>query len=347
MSITKKILSLSMAVCLLLTLASCGSKEAEPAVETTVTTTEAVAKDINPLTGEAGLDTSYIGKRPVAVMVENHPDARPQWGLCTPDIVVEGLVEGGITRMMWLYADVSDVAKIGPTRSSRHNYVEVAEGLDAIYVHFGGSYVAYNLFSSDSSIDHIDGSKGEGSYFKRDTSRKVASEHTAYTTGEWLTKAISDKGFRTDLNSSYANPFKFASAKRSLAGGACSSIKVSFSDSYNHTFKYNSSDGLYYNYMNTTEMVDENGKQMAVSNVIVIYCNVTMVDSKLVEWNLSSGSGLYVSNGTVENITWKKGGTHDMLKLYSSDGTELKLNTGKSWMGFVPEARESITAVTA
>ena len=118
-------------------------------------------------------------------------------------------------------------------------------------------------------------------------------------------------------------------------------------NSYNHTFKYNSSDGLYYNYMNTTEMVDENGKQMAVSNVIVIYCNVTMVDSKLVEWNLSSGSGLYVSNGTVENITWKKGGTHDMLKLYSSDGTELKLNTGKSWMGFVPEARESITAVTA
>ena len=63
--------------------------------------------DINPLTGMSGFDAQ--GKRPVAVMINNSKPARPQWGLCTPDIVVEGVTEAGITRMLWLYADIDDV----------------------------------------------------------------------------------------------------------------------------------------------------------------------------------------------------------------------------------------------
>lgn len=344
---TAIIISVFLAVCCVISLAACTGKTSETNI-TTESTTE-VKAIVNPLTGESGFDEALVGKRPLAIMVENHPDARPQWGLCTPDIVVEGLVEGGITRMMWIYSDVSKVEKIGPCRSARHDYIEVAMGFDAIYTHFGGSNVAYSRLSEDSTIDHIDGSKADGSYFSRDKSRNVASEHTAYTTGEWLTKAISSKSFRTDLNSSYVSPLAFASEKRSLSGGACASIKVSFSASYNHTFKYDSSDGLYYNYMNSNKMVDADGKQMAVSNVIVLYCGVSMFpnSNKLVEWDLSSGKGVYVSNGTIENITWKKGSTHDMLKLYSADGTELKLNTGKSWMGFVPQSRISNTVVSA
>ena len=99
--------------------------------------------------------------------------------------------------------------------------------------------------------------------------------------------------------------------------------------------------------MNATPMKEAEGNQMAVSNVIVIYCNVGAYsnDPKLVEWHLSEGKGLYVSNGTYEEITWKKGGTHDMLKLFDANGNELQLNTGKSWIGFVPAANSAnITA---
>ena len=100
--------------------------------------------------------------------------------------------KGGATHFISNYQDIATAPKIGPNRSARHNYVEVAAGLDAIYVHFGGSYAAYNLFSKDSSIDHIDGSKADGSAFKRDKSRGVATEHTAYTTGEWLSARIAN-----------------------------------------------------------------------------------------------------------------------------------------------------------
>ena len=152
----------------------------------------------------------------------------------------------------------------------------------------------------------------------------------------------------TEVDSSYATPFSFASEKRTLAN-PCSSIQIKFSESYKHTFTYNTSDGLYYNNMNSKPMVDSDGNQMAVSNVIIIYSNVTLYpnDSKLVEWNLSEGKGVYVSNGTYEEITWKKGATHNQLKLYSADGSELKMNTGKTYMGFVPSSNSSATLFNA
>lgn len=237
------------AICVLLSacmLFACGKKQKDFETDTSapVTTAEpAAATDVNPLTGLTGLPESSIGKRPVCVMVENSPEARPQWGLCSPDIVVEGEVEGGITRMMWMYADISSAPKIGPTRSARHDYVELAEGFDAIYVHFGGSNLAYDKISAD-KVDDIDGMKA-GSYFARDKARKVSREHTAYTSGENLLKAIADKGFRTDVKSGYGSPFTFASSKRTLSGGACNSVLAVFSGNYKHTFKYNADDGLY------------------------------------------------------------------------------------------------------
>lgn len=348
-----KIISVSLCLVLsLLVFSACGKKPGtiEPVETTTEPTAETTAApaptDINPLTGLSGLAASAQGKRPVAVVVENHPDARPQWGLCTPDIVMEGLAEGGITRMLYVYQDISTAPKIGPNRSARHNYVEFAAGLDAIYVHFGGSFAAYNLFSADKSIDHIDGSKGESKYFQRDKSRGVALEHTAYTTGEWLTNCINDKGYRTDIKSDYAHPFTFGETKRTPTT-ACDSVRIVFSSSYKHTFKYNTDDGLYYNYMNSNPMKDSEGKQMAVNNVIVLYCNVTKYnnDPKLVEWNLTSGTGLYVTNGGCEEIKWEKGKTHDMLKLFDAQGNELVLNTGKSYIGFVPQSNASQTLV--
>lgn len=321
---------------------SCGDKSVIESDTTAqpVETTVATPTDVNPLTGIAGLSASAIGARPVAIMVENSPDARPQWGLCSPDIVIEGLVEGGITRMMWVYADVSQVPKVGPTRSARHDYVELAEGLDAIYVHFGGSVYAYDTIKND-NVNDIDGMY-DSAAFARDSSRKVSSEHTAYTTGEKLAAMLQSKGYRTTVNSSSATPFSFAAEKRTLAGGACSSILATFSNSYKHTFKYNATDGLYYNYMNSSEMKDADGNIMAVSNVIVLYTGISSVASSTkghVDWDLTGGSGIYASNGTYENITWSKGTSSNAtsaLVLKDSSGNVLQLNQGKSWIGFVP-----------
>lgn len=357
--VTKRIIAAVLGVTMaMLLFSACGKNENVPPIEPvpgSETTTEApVNTNKNPLTG-LDIRPEMLGKRPVAVMVENSPQARPQWGLSSPDIVVEGLAEGGITRMMWLYADPADMPKVGPTRSARHDYIEVAEGFDAIYVHFGGSVYAYDTLQKD-KVDDIDGTKADGKYFARDKSRNVALEHTAYTTGENIQKAIREKDLRTDVKDANAHPFTFADSKQTLPGGACNSIKVVFSggsgnNAYIHTFKYNADDGVYYNYMNSNEMKDANGTTMAVGNVLVLYSNIGKVagsDKGHVDWDLSGGNGVYVSNGTYQNIKWSKGTAstpNAPLKLTDENGNELKLNTGKMWIGFVPSDNSGSTVI--
>lgn len=356
-NIRKKLLVIITILSMLFYLFGCqkiDSKDGDDSTSTpTSGTTAASVTELNPLTGQNNLKSSVVGKRPVAVVVENSPAARPQWGLGSADITVEGLVEGGITRMLWIYADPSSIPKVGPTRSARMDFVEIAEGFDAVFVHFGGAETAYAAIRNR-HVDDIDGNgqgnhKNTAQYFARDNSRSGrGKEHTAYTTGEWLIKAISGTGVRYDINAAYSKPFSFNEKTAAYTSGTCASIKLEFSSSYRHTFTYNADDGLYYNHMNSSPMVDENGNQMAVSNVILLYfpSYKTINSAGSIDMDLSGGKGIIASNGTYENITWKKGNPSEQIKLYDSKGNELKLNTGKSYIGLIPNAKASLTAIS-
>lgn len=156
------------------------SRDEEPSTQPPAVNTEPSSEElnniINPLTGERGFSEAAVGKRPVAFMINNAPAARPQWGLCTPDIVFEGLVEGGATRMMWVYADAEKIPeKIGSMRSARHDFLEIAESLDAVFVHWGGSTYAYDAMKERNPA-HIDGIY-IGSYSHRDNTRNTPIEH--------------------------------------------------------------------------------------------------------------------------------------------------------------------------
>ncbi|MCH5189752.1 MAG: DUF3048 domain-containing protein [Oscillospiraceae bacterium] len=367
-----KILSVVLAVMfIVLAFAGCKGKEYtktdDPSESNTDGTTEpAYPANINPLTG-LEMSESAAGKRPVAIMVENSPAARPQWGLSTPDIVIEGLVEGGITRMMWIYADVSQVPKVGPVRSARHDYVELAYGMNAVFAHWGGSKPAYSLLSSLASKGYLDvdgkfiGTNGnesqKGYYFFKDPTHSNATEHCGYTTGAYLAAAMESKKIDTAQTKEDWAPFTvITSGDRTPYGeatsGTCSSITVTFSSSYKHTFKYDAEKGLYLNFMNTSPMLDGNTKeQMAVKNVIVMYTNVTgyqtsnQGDQKLREWDLTGGDALYVSNGYGEKITWKKGDASSPLKFYGQDGKELTINRGQTWIGVIPNGNRELTQV--
>lgn len=332
-------------------LSGCGNEE-EPGLSTApMGTQHQKAGPTNPLTGLAGYPQAAVGKRPVAVMINNAPAARPQWGLCSPDIVLEGLAEGGVTRMMWMFADVNSIPKIGSLRSARHDFLEMAEGLDAIFVHWGGSVYAYDALEQRKA-DHIDGLVHSAAYFYRDKSRNVGLEHTGCTDGKNLSEAIEKLDIRQTAEEAYRAPFSFAAqgAPNSLSGGACGSLAFSFSDAYHHTFRYDANSGLYQNFMNDQPMTEDGGKQMAVTNVLLLYCPVkSMGDaSGCIDMDFTEGSGVYAANGTQEQITWKKGNTPSSpLKLYAANGEALTLNAGKSYIGLVPADRQEKTAVSA
>ena len=151
-------------------------KEAESKEET-------IPANQNLLTGLADLSETAIGKRPVAVMVNNHEAARPQYGIAQADILYEIPVEGDITRLMALYADYTKVPQICPIRSCRYYFPALSQGYDAFYVNWGiDDGIADYLEALQ--LDQYDGIYNAGGLFGRDENRLAAGyslEHTGYT----------------------------------------------------------------------------------------------------------------------------------------------------------------------
>ncbi len=114
----------------------------------------------------------------------------------SPDIIVEAEVEGGITRMLCLYADMTDLPEqVGPTRSARPSFVQFSQFFDCLYVHFGqshskGDYEGADDYIKNNNVDNIDG-MSTSSCFKR-TKDKV-SPHNAVLLGNELVAAIEKK----------------------------------------------------------------------------------------------------------------------------------------------------------
>ena len=110
---------------------------------------EPALKGINDLTGMP-MDEAKENNRPLAVMINNIDIAQPLMGVSQSDVMYECLAEGGITRIMACFKDPSGVAEIGSVRSARPYYIRIAQGMDAVYMHSGGSEDAYAL-----SLIHI------------------------------------------------------------------------------------------------------------------------------------------------------------------------------------------------
>lgn len=356
----KKILMSCVSVSLtaaILVCSGCSSKGSNDSSTKNSSSSSTTAQEVlNPLTGMSGYSSSAVGKRPVAIVVSNAPKARPQWGITTPDILVEGLVEGGITRMLAIYADSNKVPdKIGPMRSARHDFVEIAEGFDAIYVHWGWSTYAKNRIAED-DVDHINGNDSfkTGTYFYRDNNRRhsLGLEHSGYTTGESLNKAISDLKFRTDIKSDYQTLYSFnkEGSKQTPAGGTCSSVSFKYSYSNKHKMTYSADEGKYQDTLNDNQRKDADGNRVEFTNVLLLFCKVSsMGDSAgCIDMSLENGgNGYYLSNGSYEKIKWSKSGGHSAsIKLTKTDGSELKLNAGNSYFGIVPSSNESSVSIS-
>ena len=356
-----KLLSLTIALIFILSsFVGCGKKTTEDdeasttkkektTVASTAEPTTAIEEPVNcnPLTGETDYPVELIGNRSVLISVENHPQARPQWGITSADIVWEMLAEGGITRMLLMFADASRLPdKIGPVRSARHYFVEIAEGFDSIFVHFGGSNIAYDAMKKRFNTDRIDGMTDN--YFYRDRSRNVATEHTAYTTRDDIVEAIKDKEFRTTTDKEHAQPFKFRAKKRYLPQGSCIGVTVPFSSSYTYEYTYNKEENVYYSSLNGNKFMDDNGTQQNFENIVIMYVPVSSLndDAGRITFDLFRGTGLYISNGSYQKIKWQKGDYEMMLHFYDRKDRPIYFNQGRTYIALVPTENESLTVIS-
>ena len=314
---------------------------------TTETTQKTVLGELDPLTGEYVLDAAAVGKRPVAVMVNNLKGALPQYGIEAADIIYELPVEGGITRLMAVYADYQHMPNVCSVRSCRYYYPILCLGMDAIYCHWGSDQTIAKETLQRTGIDHLDGGNLFGSLFFRDPNRVgvYASEHTGYLDGAKLPDFIAKKGFRTDRSEDYQQTtFRFAEPEQPVKPQQLkvNTLTLNFSGAYFSTFQYDSSLGTYGKLHSGNPHIDQStGNQLRFENVFVLQTDIhTRADGYLMDVSLTGGTGYYAANGGMEAITWTKESETAPIRVFHTDGTELTVSAGKSYIGIIGTSRK-------
>ena len=121
----------------------------------------------------------------VLVVVENHPDARPQSGLDRADVVFEADIVAGITRLLALFHS-RPAEEIGPVRSARWCFYDLARGYGLPFAHAGADadVLAELARARRRGFPDLDEIYGAGGYFWRDRERRMP--HNLYTSTELL-----------------------------------------------------------------------------------------------------------------------------------------------------------------
>lgn len=331
----KKVFSFSLAAVMLISAVGCGKKATDVKTNSSPVSDVVIEEEkfaVNPLTGIKNLDKNKTNIRPVAVMIDNDALAQQysQSGVSKADIVYETEAEGGITRLMAVYEDISKAPQIGDVRSARYVFVDLAMQHKAIYVHSGmdETYCKPHL----SGIDNFEITTGN--YGERKTYGQVRSWQTLFTTGETLLKGFSDRKWKT-TDDSISSWQKFEDEEKNISlSAAANKIVAPFNSSYITEFTYDAASGNYIKTSSKAKNADRNDSApYSFKNVFILQTSMSMYpDNKHRKVDLVSGTGYYAVNGTYEKINWKKGDTYSPFVFTKEDGTELKVNAGTSWV---------------
>lgn len=262
-----------------------------------------------------------------AVMVENHPDARPVSGLAMASVVIEAPVEGGITRFMALYDATTTLAEVGPVRSARPYFVDWANGFKASYFHVGGSNDALSLISSLSNFVDVN-EFAHGNSFWRDN-RRVAP-HNVYTDKERMDSIL---GRKQATGTRSVEAWHFINAASSTDYGDTLNIRVPYGGSFNVTWKFDTETGKYVRYQGTVAQKGRDGSAIEADNVIVIKTDQQVLDAigRLKVRTTGSGDALAYRDGKKFILRWRRM-AGEPIRFEGTDGAEFLLNRGKTWI---------------
>ena len=287
---------------------------------------------------------------PFAVMIENSVDARPASGINDANVVYEALAEGSITRFLCIFSGSENVSKIGPVRSARPYYLDIADEYNSLFVHFGGSPEALDrLAKGYYNVTDLNGIIYDGSYFWRDNNREAP--HNAYISTDSINKYKSDTGkdkWFGDFSEWLFTDKKIDESidKSNLA--TANNAYVQYSDQttlYNVNWKYDSETDSYVRYYENNKLdKDSLNNKITAKNVIIQFASTLVIpnDDKLrKEVNLTEGGkAIMIRNGYFITGYWKKNSLINRTKFYTKiNGVEkeFEFNPGKTWVNIVPK----------
>ena len=287
---------------------------------------------VAPLTGE--IVEEEVTQRPIMVTINNHPQARPQSGLAEADIIYEMLAEGNVTRFLAVYQSALPTT-VGPVRSARSYFVDLAKAYDAFYVAHGYSPEAQSMLNNN-VVDNINGMNYDGTLFKRSTDR--VAPHNSYISSENIIKGAEKVGASMNYSKKVVQAF-YEEGEHGKIGIETSQIDVYYGNnkSFHNTYVYDHETNLYERQSageTTKDMLT--GKALTFANVLFFEMQHETIDAEgRQDINVTSGGNAYVfQNGYLREVKWAN--IDGIPMAVEASGELVKLVPGKSWVHFIP-----------
>ncbi|EZH64657.1 hypothetical protein DH09_19205 [Bacillaceae bacterium JMAK1] len=268
--------------------------------------------------------------RPVAVVVSNDRAALPLVGLQEADVVFEVLSEASITRFVAIYQSEYP-ERIGPIRSAREAFIDVALGHDPLFIAHGFSPGAEaRLYSEE--IDQLNGMDYDGTLFARDSER--AAPHNSFVRVDELLATASEHGINTEMMVDV--PFSYTEDE--LQGEAAEQIVVSYQDANYAEYRFNENENVYVRYNNGDPLVDgDTMDAYEVDNLLIVEAPHAVIDDagrRHIDFD-GGGNGLLIRDGKSQEIQWKN--ENNQIELVDES-----LALGNTWVNVVPSL-QSVT----
>jgi len=222
----------------------------------------------------SGLACDNWNRRAFAFMQPVDVQARPVAGFSQADMIFEmpNPAEGiFVTRLMGVY--LCDIpTEIGALRSARHDYINIAKGLDAVFVGWGGSAFAIKKLN-DGVIDNIDcngqgGKKAPQCCFRKERTGLMRVEDTGYAKGEAILSCSKEFGYRSEGKfAGYPHRAEAAEADRPNGGH----LRVGYPGVMKAEYDYDKSSNSYLRTWGGAPDTDRNnGQRIAPKNIVVM-----------------------------------------------------------------------------
>jgi len=267
---------------------------------------------------------------PIAVIIDNHIEARPSFGLSEANLVYETEVEGNITRYLAVFAVGTNIEKIGPIRSVRPYFIDWAKELSALLVHCGGSPEALVKISKE-NIFSLNEFYNEN-YFWRDNGK--SAPHNIFTSSVNLKKYSNDK----DLISGKFLSWSYKEGDMAIASTTHPQININFKDSnFTVKWKYDIINNEYIRYLADQQHLDGTGKEIKAKNIIVQFMETAVIDEelRLKIKTQGRGSAIICLDGKCNLGKWEKVTISSRSRYYYNNGEDVIFNAGPTWIEIV------------
>jgi hypothetical protein len=292
----------------------------------------------NILTGLPGSNGPVL-----AVKIDDTPEAHPQIGLESADVVYIEQVEGGLTRLAAIYSQYPSAipSQIGPVRSARISDLEILAQYGKVGFAFSGAQSKFYPKIDAANLVNLSADRQPSSIYSRDATRR-APTNLILNPEALLTKTITKEGTSIDSVKSVgwnfgdiSNDPKFIESN--LIKRITEADLVWPASSYQVRWSATLKKWLV-DYRHQPDLV-ASGSQISVSTVVVQIVPITISEyvDKLggvtpFSNTVGSGLGYLLRDGRAIPITWTRTGAADGTTFRLMDGSEAKFAPSQIWV---------------